>query len=106
MTAQQASQKKKHAWTWTILGIAAIILLMVWPLMTVKDSEFGGSDGVGSEIVAQIAPDYNPNWIHNVWTPPGGETESMLFGLQAAFGGILIGYAFGYYRGKRKESSD
>ena len=101
MTAQ-SSPKKARTWLWTILGVIAIILLMAWPLMTVKNSDFGGSDGVGSEVIAQIAPDYDPNWIHNVWTPPGSETESMLFGLQAAAGGILIGYAFGYFRGRKQ----
>ena len=105
MTTPQAEQKKNNSWLWTILGILAIIFLMAWPLLTIKDSEFGGSDGVGSEVIAQIAPDYDPTWISNIWTPPGGETESMLFGLQATAGGILIGYFFGYYRGKRKESN-
>jgi cobalt/nickel transport protein len=104
MTVQPTPQKKKHTLLWTVLGIIAIIFLMAWPLMTVKDSEFGGSDGVGSEVITQIAPDYDPTWISNIWAPPGGETESMLFGLQAAFGGILIGYFFGYYRGKRPNS--
>jgi len=105
MTTPQAEQKKNNSWLWTIFGVLAIIFLMAWPLLTIKDSEFGGSDGVGSEVIAQIAPDYDPTWISNIWTPPGGETESMLFGLQATAGGILIGYFFGYYRGKRKESN-
>ncbi|HID33695.1 MAG TPA: energy-coupling factor ABC transporter substrate-binding protein [Anaerolineae bacterium] len=103
MTSRQTSQPK-HTRIWTILGIIAILFLMAWPLLTIKDSDFGGSDGVGSEIIAQMAPDYDPTWISNVWTPPGSETESMLFGIQAAFGGILIGYFFGYSRGKRSSS--
>jgi len=104
MTSPQTIQRKGNSWKLTVLGVIAIILLMAWPLLTVKDSEFGGSDGVGSEVIAQIAPDYDPTWISNVWAPPGGETESMLFALQATAGGILIGYFFGYYRGKRSES--
>ncbi len=104
MTMQQKPQDQKRSWIWTVLGVIAILFLLAWPLMTVKDSDFGGSDGVGSEVIAQIAPDYDPNWISNVWTPPGSETESMLFGIQAAAGGILIGYFFGYYRGKRQQS--
>lgn len=87
----------------TILaGIFAIILLMVIPLVIVQDSEFGGSDGLGSEIVAEIAPEYNSEWVTNIWEPPGGETESMLFALQATAGGLLIGYAFGYLRGRNQ----
>lgn len=83
------------------ITIITIIFLAVLPLFLIRDSEFGGSDGVGSEIVAELAPDYNTAWIQNIWTPPGGETESMLFALQAAVGGILIGYCFGYLRGSR-----
>lgn len=87
----------------TILaGIAAIIILMAIPLMTINDSEFGGADGLGSEVVAEIAPEYNSEWVTNIWEPPGGETESMLFALQATAGGLLIGYAFGYLRGRKQ----
>jgi cobalt/nickel transport protein len=84
--------------------IITIIVLATLPFYLVRDSEFGGSDGVGSEIVAELAPDYNTAWIQNIWTPPGGETESMLFALQAAVGGILIGYCFGYLQGSRSDS--
>lgn len=81
-------------------GIMLIILLATIPLFIVQDSEFGGSDGAGSELVERIAPDYDTEWTTNLWEPPGGETESMLFALQATAGGILIGYFFGYMRGK------
>jgi len=102
MSTQPTPSQKKNSWLWTILGVIAIIFLLAWPLMTVKNSDFGGSDNVGSEVIARIAPDYDPNWIHNVWTPPGSETESMLFGVQAAFGGMLMGYAFGFLRGRKR----
>jgi cobalt/nickel transport protein len=81
-----------------IAGIVAIILLAAIPLFTVHGTEFGGADGAGSELIEEIAPDYDPTWISNIWEPPGGETESMLFALQAVAGGILIGYLFGYKR--------
>ena len=35
--------------------------------------------------------------------PPSGEIESLLFALQAAIGAVIIGYFFGYWRGKGKE---
>ena len=88
-----------------LVGIAVIIFLMVLPLTLINDSEFGGSDGVGSEIVTEIAPDYDSEWIGNIWSPPGGETESALFALQAAVGGILIGYCFGFLRGRKSPLS-
>ncbi|GIK36724.1 MAG: hypothetical protein BroJett011_05570 [Chloroflexota bacterium] len=100
-TQTQHPPKKYSAWG-IILGIAAIILLMAIPLLIIKDSEFGGSDGAGSEAVAAIAPNYNSEWTTNWWRPPGGETESALFALQATAGGILIGYFFGYLHGRKR----
>lgn len=35
--------------------------------------------------------------------PPSGEIESLLFALQAAIGALIIGYAFGYWRGQSKK---
>jgi cobalt/nickel transport protein len=86
MTAQAPHQSKKYSIWMTILGIALIVLLTAIPLFIIKDSEFGGSDGAGSEAIAAIAPEYNSNWITNWWEPPGGETESALFALQATVG--------------------
>jgi len=100
MTTQ--AQPKKFGAGVILIGVLAIILLMAYPLMTIKDSEFGGSDGAGSEVVETIAPDYDSGWISNIWEPPGGETESALFALQATAGGILIGYFFGFLRGRKK----
>jgi cobalt/nickel transport protein len=85
-----------------IVAIVAMVLLAAIPLAIVKDTEFGGSDGAGSELVEELAPDYDTGWISNIWEPPGGETESMLFALQAVAGGILIGYLFGYKRAERQ----
>lgn len=101
MTSQLQKQPKRFGAGTIILGIVAIALLMAIPLFLNQDSQFGGSDGAGSEAIAAIAPEYNSEWITNLWTPPGSETESMLFALQAAVGGILIGYLFGYLRGRK-----
>ena len=101
MTAQTKQPQKFNTWA-VILGIVAIVLLMAIPLMMIKDSEFGGADGLGADVVSEMAPDYNAEWITNWWEPPGGETESMLFALQATAGGILIGYCFGFLHGRKK----
>ena len=100
--ATATSSGKRLSTTAVILGIVVIIILTAIPVLIIKDSEFGGSDGAGSDAIAEIAPDYDSSWISNIWAPPGGETESMLFALQAIAGGILIGYFFGYKRGLRK----
>ncbi len=67
------------------------------------DSEFGGADGEAGDFVSEISPGYEPTepWFQKyLFEPPGGETESLLFALQAAFGAIVIGYTIGYYKGK------
>ena len=89
---------QKHGWNnWLLLF--AVILLAVVPLVTVKDSEFGGADGQAEEAIAEVKPDYEP-WFNPLIELPGGETESLLFALQAALGAGTIGYAIGLYRGR------
>lgn len=87
MSSQIQNQPKRLSAGIIILGIVAIVLLMVIPLFVVQDSSFGGSDNAGAAVIAVIAPDYDSEWISNLWVPPGGETESMLFALQATVGG-------------------
>ena len=104
--ATQQTTSKKYGASVVIIGIIAIIVLMAIPLLLIQNSQFGGSDGAGSEVIATIAPDYDSSWISNIWKPPGSETESMLFALQATAGGILIGYFFGYFNGLKKGRSE
>ena len=102
MTTQTHRQSKNSSTGWKVLGIVAILILVAIPLIIIQDSNFGGSDGAGSEAIERIAPEYNSEWTTNWWEPPGGETESALFAIQAAVGGILIGYVFGFLRGRQK----
>ena len=90
--------------------ITAVVLILicaailVFPLMTIQDSEFSGADGAAEEAIAQINPDYEP-WAESILEPPGGETESLLFCLQTALGAVVIGYGFGYLVARKKYAS-
>ena len=88
-----------------VFMILALVLLcaaiLVFPLMTIHDSEFGGADGAAEEIIAAVDPDYEP-WAESILEPPGGETESLLFCLQAALGATVIGFGFGYLVARKK----
>ncbi len=92
-------------------GLLVIILLLVCgliaiiPLALISDSEFGGADGQAEEIILEIAPDYEP-WAESILEPPGGETESLLFSLQAALGAGIIGLGFGYFIGRSKHQKE
>ncbi|MEA5010616.1 MAG: energy-coupling factor ABC transporter substrate-binding protein [Angelakisella sp.] len=81
--------------------LAVCALIAVFPLMTIQDSEFGGADGEAEGVIAEISPDYEP-WAANIMEPPGGETESLLFCLQAALGSGVLFFGFGYLAARKK----
>ena len=89
-----------------LLALCAAIVLI--PLLTIHNSAFGGADGAAEELVGRLDPDYEP-WAESLIEPPGGETESLLFCLQAALGALVIGYGFGFFaarwRYRREEAA-
>jgi len=88
------------------ITVVAIIIFVIAFLITSEggDHEFSGSDNVGSDMVAELTglsvDDFEP--LIPQYVPPSGEIESALFALQAAFGGIILGFVFGYWIGQRK----
>ena len=98
--------------TKNILGVLAalfvVVAICVYPLLTNRDSEFGGADGAADDVIYSIATDYEP-WAEPMWAPPGGETESLLFCLQAALGSGVFCFCAGYLvavkRMKKKEEA-
>ena len=91
---------KKQVTTILVLVLVCAAIL-IFPLMTIRDSEFGGADGAAEEAIAQVDPDYEP-WAESILEPPGGETESLLFCLQTALGAVVIGFGFGYLVARKK----
>lgn len=84
-----------------LLLLTLVVILAVIPLFMITDSEFGGADGAAEEMITEINPGYEP-WFSSFWEPPGGETESLLFALQAALGAGVVGYYIGFRRGTAK----
>lgn len=84
-----------------ILILILCVIIAVVPLMMIKDSEFGGADDQAEDIISELNPDYEP-WFDPIIELPGGETESLLFALQAAIGAGVIGLGFGYFIGRKK----
>lgn len=87
--------------------VLAVVIAVV-PLLFIHDSEFGGADGEAENVIAEMNPEYEA-WASPVLEPPGGETESLLFCIQAALGGGVFGFGLGYlicrdkYMKKEKE---
>ncbi|MFC5649266.1 energy-coupling factor ABC transporter substrate-binding protein [Paenibacillus solisilvae] len=79
------------------LMLLAVVLLAVLPLLLVN-GDFSGADAAAEQIIKEQNPSYKP-WFSSLLNPPG-ETESMLFALQAAIGAGFIGYAIGWFKGK------
>ncbi|MCR4442786.1 MAG: energy-coupling factor ABC transporter substrate-binding protein [Peptococcaceae bacterium] len=84
-----------------IVLLGLVVVLAVFPLLVVHDSDFGGADGAAKEKILEINPQYVP-WFDSIWEPPGGETESLLFAVQAALGAGFLGYYIGLRRGQKK----
>ncbi|QOX63598.1 energy-coupling factor ABC transporter substrate-binding protein [Anoxybacterium hadale] len=78
-----------------------VVAIAVTPLLLIKDSEFGGADGAAEDAITAINPNYQP-WASSLLEPPGGETESLLFCLQAGIGAGIFGFGFGYLVARKK----
>ena len=61
-------EKKKVITILILVALCAVIL--VFPLMTIKDSEFGGADGAAEDVIAEMNPDYEP-WAESIIELPG-----------------------------------
>ncbi|XGI84165.1 energy-coupling factor ABC transporter substrate-binding protein [Halorutilales archaeon Cl-col2-1] len=86
------------------IGIGLLAVLVVGSFV-MSSAAWGGADGQAQEGINQISPGYEP-WFNPVWTPPSGEIESLLFSLQAAVGGLAIGYYLGRFRGSEPEETE
>ncbi len=86
-----------------IILLLLSVLIAVIPLILIKNSEFGGSDDAASETISEIleVEEFEP-WASPVYEPPGGETESFLFCLQAALGAGIFGYGIGVLKERTK----
>ncbi|MEM2272423.1 MAG: energy-coupling factor ABC transporter substrate-binding protein [Archaeoglobaceae archaeon] len=70
--------------------IFPIFLILV---LSASAQEWRGTDEVAEEKIKEINPDYEP-WFSPLFEP-AGEIETLLFSIQAAIGGFLVGYFLG-----------
>lgn len=85
--------------------VLAVILFFAAQFLYISsttNAEFAGADGEAEGVIQELTDGNYEPVAEPVWKPPSGEIESLLFGLQAAFGALVIGYFFGYYRGSNK----
>lgn len=75
-----------------------IFLVILLFIFTSSAQELRGTDEVAEEKIREINPDYEP-WFSPIFEP-AEEIESLLFSVQAAIGGFLIGYFLGRHERK------
>lgn len=102
---QNIPTKRKNSSLNTWLLLVIIVLLVVVPLFIHPGSSFGGADSAAGEVITEIAPGAKP-WFEPIWSPPGRETEGLLFALQAALGAGFVGYFFGLKQGEKRARRD
>jgi cobalt/nickel transport protein len=96
----------RNHWLEILAVVTVLAYVGVFLATTVMNptAEFAGSDTRGSQQISQITGipegDFRP--LIPQWVPPSGEIESALFALQAAVGGIVLGYVFGSWRAQRR----
>lgn len=86
-----------------IAGAVAAVFIGLFLYVAAMDpgAEWGGADGEAEGVIDHLTDGSYVPWFSPLWEPPSGEIESLLFSLQAAIGAVIIGYFFGYYRGRR-----
>lgn len=78
-------------WKKNLILSIIVIVLAVLPLITLKNAEFAGADGLAETAITEINPDYEP-WFSSLYEPASGEIESLLFAVQAALGAGVAGF--------------
>lgn len=84
-----------------IVGIVCVIFIGLFLFTSASTNrDFTGSDDLGSKKIAEISGVPSEKFVPIIgqWVP-GGEIETLLFGLQAAIGGIILGLVLGYWLG-------
>jgi cobalt/nickel transport protein len=91
----------------TLLTILAFCAVFLYTSSLLAGAEYAGSDTQGSAQIAELTgkseEDFHP--LIWQWAPPSGEVESGLFAIQAAIGGIMVGWIFGYWKGQKTMKS-
>lgn len=103
LLTNQGKVKKIDLWKKNLILIVAIILILVTPLLLLKNAEFAGADELAEEVISKIKPDYKP-WVKPLLVPASGEIESLLFVLQAAIGAGVVGFILGRVTSNKSES--
>ncbi|MBN1322750.1 MAG: energy-coupling factor ABC transporter substrate-binding protein [Methanotrichaceae archaeon] len=80
---------------------AAVLIVFFGAFLYVNstgDHEWSGADSQAEGAIGELTGGSYEPWFEPIWEPPSGEIENLFFSLQAAIGGLIIGYFLGYNR--------
>ena len=103
---QDKKSKQNRTTSVIVLAIAAGLIVLT-PLLFLKNARFEGSDSAGSEMVSEITGgDYEP-WASPVLESLTGselsrEMETLFFCIQTGIGVGIIAFCFGYLAARKK----
>lgn len=87
------------------IGCIVVVVALCIGTLALVNGEFGGSDDAGGGVAEDYG--YQP-WCQDLFATFNfelpGETESLLFAVQAAIGAFLIGYFVGKNSKKKEEN--
>ena len=89
-----------------VIAIIMIFAAQFFYMSSTTHSDYSGTDDKPAGVIDQITGGAYKPIAKPLWIPPSDLIESLLFGLQAATGAIIIGYFLGYYRAKNRFESD
>lgn len=96
-----ATGLKRPAFGKNLVLLMAVLALAAVPVLLLPHADFSGADALAKKTIGQINPGYK-QWFFSLWEPPSGKIEGLLFALQAALGAGVIGYIFGFMKGRSK----
>ena len=88
-----------------VIAVLAFCILFLYVSSGKGNAEFAGTDTVASSLISRMTGVPEEKFVPVIWqwVPPSGEIESALFALQAAIGGIVVGWFFGYWKGLKDQ---
>lgn len=89
-------------WKKNLILIIIVVFISIVPLVSLKNAEFAGADGLAETAILEVSPDYKP-WFSPIFEPASGEIESLLFALQAALGAGVVGFVLGRITSRKGE---
>jgi len=93
---------KRNIILMTLAVAICVVPMVMFAGLGEDEGYFSGTDHLASEIVEDSG--YEPNPVV-LWKPPSPEIESLLFAVQAAIGGIILGYFIGFWRGQSRRDN-